>query len=379
MHPRRHDAGMPLRTRLALLSASLRLSAAQDVQLLPAGRFSGRDGRPGPGKHWVLDDATGARIAAQLTATSARVRFLFDIDHQTLRAEANGQPAPAAGWATRFEWRRGQGLYALNVTWTDQARAWIESGQYAYISPVITFDDAGRVTGVLMAAITNYPALLGMDPLGIELSARLSALSSTLPPHPQETPDMNLLEQLLLLLGLAAGTTEAAALSAVAALKAQAETPPAKPAPVSAAIAEALGVPASADEAAALSALAALKQPAGGDASVQVIAALQAQVAALSARAVEDEVSQLVARAIADRKLMPVQKQWATELGRKDIAGLKAFIASAPQILPGAGGQSRGVDPASGGVAALSASEQAVLVAMGVKAEDYLKTCAKPA
>ena len=207
---------MPSRLLIALLSASLSLTAAAVVQLLPAGEFAARDGRPGAGKSWTLSDAQGRQIAAALNAQSAQTRFLFDVDHQTIRAEANGQPAPAAGWATRFEWRPGQGLYALDATWTDQARGWIESGKYAYISPVITFDAAGAVTGVLMAAITNYPALLGMDAAVAQLNAQFLHTHH----QPPET-DMALLASLLAALGLPATTPETDAIAAVTALKAR--------------------------------------------------------------------------------------------------------------------------------------------------------------
>ena len=50
---------MPSRLLIALLSASLSLTAAAVVQLLPSGQFSARDGRPGPGKSWTLTDAQG--------------------------------------------------------------------------------------------------------------------------------------------------------------------------------------------------------------------------------------------------------------------------------------------------------------------------------
>ena len=360
---------MPSRLFIALLSASLSLTAAAVVQLLPAGEFAARDGRPGPGKSWALTDAQGRQIAATLNAQSAKTRFLFDIDHQTIRAEANGQPAPAAGWATRFEWRPGQGLYALDATWTDQARGWIESGQYAYISPVITFDDAGTVTGVLMAAITNYPAVLGMDPLSAELSTRLQA-QFHLDPHPTESR-MDL-AQLVALLGLATGSDAAAVLSAIAELKAKAEAPAPAAAPLSAAVATALGVAPTADEATALTAITTLKG--GSSSSTQVIAALQSQLAALTNKITGDEVESLVAQAVADCKLLPVQRQWATELGKKDMADLKAYLANAPKLLPGVGGQTGGADPSgAGSTAALSASAAEVLANMGVSAEAYAK------
>lgn len=360
---------MPSRLLIALLSASLSLTAAAVVQLLPAGQFAARDGRPGPGKSWTLTDAQGRQIASALNAQSAKTRFLFDIDHQTIRAEANGQPAPAAGWATRFEWRPGQGLYALDATWTDQARAWIESGQYAYISPVITFDDAGAVTGVLMAAITNYPALLGMDPLGAELSARLQAQFS--PDHNPTESRMDL-AQLVALLGLATGSDAAAVLSAITALKAKAEAPPAATAPLSAALATALGVAPTADEATALTAITALS---GAGSATQVIASLQGQLAALTNKINGDEVAALVAQAVADGKLLPVQRQWATELGGKNIADLKAYLANAPKLLPGVGGQTGGIDPSggAGGAAALNAAQTEVLANMGVSTDAYAK------
>lgn len=358
---------MPSRLLIALLSASLSLTAAAVVQLLPAGQFAARDGRPGPGKSWTLTDAQGRQIAAALNAQSAKTRFLFDVDHQTIRAEANGQPAPAAGWATRFEWRHGEGLYALDATWTDQARAWIESGQYAYISPVITFDDAGAVTGVLMAAITNYPALLGMDPLGAELSARLQAQFS--PDHNPTESRMDL-AQLVALLGLATGSDAAAVLSAITALKAKADAPAA--APLSAAVATALGVAPTADEATALTAITTLKG--GSNSSTQVIAALQSQLATLTNKLNVDEVEALVAQAVADCKLLPVQRNWATELGKKNLADLKAYLANAPKLLPGVGGQTAGIDPsANGGAVALNATQAEVLSNMGVSTDAYTK------
>lgn len=361
---------MPSRLLIALLSSSLSLTAAAVVQLLPAGQFAARDGRPGPGKSWTLTDAQGRQIAAALNAQSAKTRFLFDVDHQTIRAEANGQPAPAAGWATRFEWRPGQGLYALDATWTEQARAWIESGQYAYISPVITFDDAGAVTGVLMAAITNYPALLGMEPLGAELSARLQAQFSPDPNLPESRMD---LAQLVALLGLATGSDAAAVLSAITTLKAKADAAPVNAAPLSAAVATALGVAPTADEATALTAITALKG--GANSSTQVIAALQSQLAALTTKINTDEVAALVAQAMADGKLLPVQRQWATDLGNKNIADLKSYLANAPKLLPGVGGQTGGIDPSggAGGAAALNAAQAEVLSNMGVSADAYAK------
>jgi len=347
---------------MAVLAANLALSPSTDVQLVPAGAFSARDGRPGKGKSWTLSDAQGRAIAASLTAQAAKTAFVFDVDHQTLRAEQNGQPAPAAGWATQFEWRDGQGLYALNVRWTEQAKAWIEAGQYRYISPVITFSPSGEVTGVLMAAITNYPALLGMDALGQELAAQLAGQFNP-DPSPENTMD---LAELLALLGLPATATKAEALTALAALRQAGNAAPVLPA----ALCSALGLQAGADEVAVMAALNARLQT-NDQAGAQAVAALQGQLAALQAQINGQTVEALVAQGLESGQIAPALKDYCTELGRKDVALLQGFLAKAPKLPSGT--QTGGADPtaAAGGVAALTADTREVLRRMGVTPEAF--------
>lgn len=180
------------------------------------------------------------------------------------------------------------------------------------------------------------------------------------------------LAQLVALLGLATGSDAAAVLSAITALKAKAEAPPAATAPLSAAVATALGVAPTADEATALTAITTLKCGAGS--ATQVIAALQGQLAALTNKINGDELTSLVAQAVADHKLLPVQRKWATELGNKNIADLKSYLANAPKLLPGVGGQTAGIDPSgNGGAAALNAAQAEVLANMGVSTDAYAK------
>lgn len=360
----------PRRTAfIALLSAALALQAQAEVQLLPAGEFAARDGRPGPGKAWTISDADGQALAAQLTATAARSAFAIDFDHQTIRAEANGQPAPAAAFATRFEWRKGLGLFATDVAWTERAKAHIEQGEYRYISPVIRFDEkTGRVTGVLMAAITNVPAILGMAPIGEQLCAVLSA-QFTDPDKPPET-DMALLATLIAALGLNAQATEAEALSAVSALRVTAEAAGAKPA-VPQALSAALGLAAGADEAAALSAVTALK--AGDSGRLDAMATLQSQVTTLQSQLNERNVNEAVDSAIAAGKLLPAMRDWALTEGKKNFATLQAYIAAAPAMQLGtgqSGGEGRGSNE---GTAALSAQELDVCARMGLTAEQFKK------
>ena len=263
-----------MRLRQAVLSTSLKVTTTGVAQLLPAGDFSTRDGRPGPGRKWKLDDARGRIIAAALSAIAMTTPVVIDYEHQTLHKEANGKPAPAAGWIKGASWIDGEGLSAV-VDWTPRAKAAIDAGEYRYISPVIVFDEeTDEVKGVALAALTNFPAIVGMSPVVAALSTQFN----------QEEPDMALLASLIALLGLPADTTESAALSAITALKTKADKPPEKTV-LSAALTGALGLAAGADETAALTAITTLKTASStpDQVTLQTIQAMQGQIAALTA------------------------------------------------------------------------------------------------
>lgn len=345
---------MPSSNRLAatlLAEANGRAQAVDGAangvaQLLPAGEFSARDGRPGPGKTWKLDDAQGQALAERLAAVAAKTPIAIDYEHQSILAATNGQPAPTAGYMIDFEWRAGVGLFAT-VQWTERALAFIAAGEYRYISPVILFDKTtGQITGLHNAALVSTPALLGMDAVQAALAVALPAslyatLNNPLTTTTKES-DMDL-ASLVALLGLAAGASAADVTTAIQALITQAARPA-----VPAALAAQLGLQANADEAAALSALAKrLSTP--DQATLQQMTALQAQVAELRSAAADRVVSELVDGAIAAHKLTPAQRDWAVNLGKADLAQLNAFINTAPAI-PGLNGQTHGrTDPGASG------------------------------
>lgn len=367
------------RSVTALLSTALALAAGPDVQILPAGEFAGRDGRPGDGKTWKLNDAQGAALAARLNERhgAGQAKFNFDYQHQTILTATNGQPAPASGWAQRFEWRPGQGLYALSAEWTARAKQMIDAGEYCYISPVIKFDQAsGVVTDVLNAALTNYPNLMQLEQLaGTGTVTQLQALNAQI--FSTETSDMTLLAALVASLGLAANTTETQAVDAVKALKVKADAPPQKVTALSAELATALGVASPDDQAAALTAVNAMKAKtataAGSDTTVATIAALQGEIAALTAKITSGEVGGIVDQALKDGKLLPAQKDWALNLGKTNLAQLSAFIKDAPVVAAGLGTtQTNGKDPGQGGGAgATTADELAICSAMGLSPEEF--------
>jgi phage I-like protein len=365
-------------TAVALLTAALALQAAAEVQLLPAGEFTGRDGRPGKGLTWKLADDKGRALAAKLNARHATVHFNLDYEHQAMLTETNGQPAPASGWGSKFEWRDGQGLFVLDMQWTAKAGQMIEDKEYKYLSPVIVYDKrTGEITDVINAALTNIPNL-DINPVAQERIERLNANFS-----PTEIDSMNaILKALLIGLGLPAtdATTEAQATAALTSLQtARSDLT---------ALLKSLGVVETTDAATATTAIATLKakaDKAGGAAtdpdptkwvSLDNFNTLSAEVAALRASGVHREVDELVAQATADGKCAGVVADVWRDVGKKDIAQLRALIEKTPAN-PALAGQ-RQTDknkPAGGdGGDTLSVDEIAVCSATGITREDFLKT-----
>lgn len=118
------------------------------VHLIPAGVFSGRDGR-GP---YHLD------AAAVLAAFAAHGADLpIDYEHQSLSAADKAGPVPAAGWITALEMRE-DGLWA-RVAWTPQAAELLAGRQYRYLSPVFMHRKDGTVVELLGAGLTHTPNL----------------------------------------------------------------------------------------------------------------------------------------------------------------------------------------------------------------------------
>lgn len=292
------DSSNRRRSRL-LFACTVSLTAADEIQLLPAGEFAARDGRPGKGRTWRIDAAIAAALIA--LASARTTPFVIDYEHQTLQAAGNGQPAPAAGWFTKLEWRDGRGLYATDVQWTERAKAMIDAGEYRFLSPVFRADDtSGSVLELAMAALTNYPALDGMDAI---------AARHSLPDQPPETLVNETLKNLLAALGLPETTDEAEALTAVTSLKAAADSAQAE--------------------------LVALKTAAPDPAKfvpIDAMKALQTEVAALTTQIIGREIDGLVGGAIGAGKLLPAQEKWARDLGAKDLAALKGYLDTAQPI-----------------------------------------------
>ncbi len=315
-----------MKTRIAALTTALSGDNTNEIQLFPAGTFRAEDGRPSDVAHWVMNAVIAVALSAQITGQ--RTPLVIDYEHQTLRSAKNGQPAPAAGWFKQLEWREGDGLYATGVEWTEKAAAAITAREYRFISPVFLYDDQGQVTQLLHAALTNTPALDGMNEVLIAASRHFAALTTTPEEH---TVDDELISELLSnlrwMLNLPAtataedikaelqkaidiisggkGTTVAAGQSLTDLLKNQTQQ------------------------------IADLSSKAFDPAKyvpVEGYLELQAKLNAERQHSQEHQVDALVQAALSDGRLMPAMETWAKELGRSNFAALSQHLEAAVPV-----------------------------------------------
>lgn len=184
---------------IGMAACSFEIDLAQPwQQILPGQDFSAYDGRPHevPGNKWRINDETGPLLAAKLNARPQKTKkLLVDYEHQTLLAKESGREAPASAWGEQFEWRNGEGLFA-KLSFTPKAQELVKNNEYAFYSPVVIYDKkTGDVVDLHSAALTNDPAIQGMD--------EAAALSHQLPkPQPEDMPMNPALLVLLKLAGL---------------------------------------------------------------------------------------------------------------------------------------------------------------------------------
>ena len=369
-------------TRTAPLSAvavaacafSALVSDAQDagngrvlMQITPAQDFLPSDGREMDVPAWRINEAIAGRVIAAYNPAQPPV---IDYEHQTLHKEANGQPAPAAGWIHGLRWLDGKGLYA-EAELTQRARELVAAGEYRYFSPVFEYaKSTGDVVRVLMGALTNHPAIHGMDAINL-MAAATARFGANPHPNPPETT-VTLLEKLLAAIGLPANTTEDAAIAACTSIKSQADAARAALKLDGAATAETVTAACTSLRTAAASAT---PDPAKY-VPVAVVEELKTSVAALTAQVGERQVEDLIAPALKDGRLLPAQEAWARDLGKTNVAALTAYLKTAQPIAALTGTQTGGKPPAGEpdkDAHGLTKDELAVAAACGLTPEAYAK------
>lgn len=337
-----------------------------ELQLTPAGDFRPADGRKMAVDHWHIDAAVAQRVIARFRAQSTPP--VVDYEHQTLYVEANGQPAPAAGWIRDLVWKEGVGLFAL-VEPTARARQYIAGKEYLYVSPVFAYDaETGDVLAIQMAAFTNNPALHGMASMELRAAAVFgSRISSTHEDHPMN----KLLLAVLTALSLSQDTTED---QAVAALTQHFATDPL------ADMRQALGVDKDAKPDAVVTACKAIKTKADAArpdpekyVAVATFETVKQELAVLKGKVQGDEVAKLVEKGLTEGRLLPAQKDWAIELGQSNLAALTSYLKATAPIAALSGSQTGGQPPekTAANPAGLTTDELAVCKATGIEPKDF--------
>lgn len=339
------------------------------VQLLPDGTFAAKDGRPldVESGQWLMDAIAFASL--QANAQSRDNDFHFDYEHQTLNADENGKPAPAAGWFKQLEYVPGEGVFALDVDWTAPAAQYIANKEYRYTSAVFAYDRlTGRPTRLLHVALTNDPALDGMKAIA---ALKAGQRQPNLLTNPVEgTQPMN--KALALLLGFV-GIDEPGDLNDPAVLKAATD----KAETAIAALktkAERVGTLETELNTAKETVTALKAKGEGVDLSLFVPkATYDAQVtayAALKAGNDKDTVEQLL-KDNAD-KVFESETDYLTSFGEQQgVAALKAMLEARPSIAALKTTQTQGKDKPDGHKGELTVEELAVCKNMGLTVDEF--------
>lgn len=359
-----------MKTRLSIAVAAcsfdLPKTIADDrliwLQATPAGAFAPSDGRAMDVPAWRIDAAVASNVISRFRAR--KTPPVVDYEHQTLHKEVNGQPAPAAGWMRDMEWREGAGLFVL-VELTARAASYVSSGEYLFFSPVFLFHPkTGEVLDVQMGALTNFPAIDGMEALSLRAAA--SAMFG-IDQNDEDTEMNELLKALRIVLGLPEAATEQEAVTALSAHLS--------------ALRKVLGVDESATGETMLAACTGLKAKAAATAApdpakfiaITAFDELKGQVAALSAQLTErdaKDVDALIAGALADGRLIPSQEAWARDLAKNNRVALSAYLETAAPLAALRGSQTQGKAPADEKTG-LTADELAVCSRMGLSVDQF--------
>ena len=340
--------------KLTVAACSFEIDKAKygRIQLLPYGKFRATDGRPTDVEAWYVTDTNGADVVA--LANNQRNPLPIDYEHQILHSQQNGKEAPSAGWM-EYLYFNPQGIFA-DVRWTDKAAEYIKNGEYRYISAVFAYDTNGYVRKIFHAALTNNPALDGMDEVMVAASVQLLN-------QQKEKPEMDkkLVEALCALFALKADASEAEITEKVTALSAAKGDSQVAVLDVYAKLAE------KEQSVAALTAQVGKPDPAKF-VPVEQVVALQADFNALKTSVEADKKEALIKTALSQGKLAPALKDWAQSLS---VEALSAYLEKAPAMAALSGEPQAKGDPEQK-VAALSAGEQAAARALGMTEAEFM-------
>jgi phage I-like protein len=144
------------RASIALQFTSRTEAGADWIHLLPAGVIRTNDGR---GPYRIAD----AKELIDASLLQAGGKLAIDENHAIDLAAPKGGPSPAVGWIVALQ-TRADGVWG-HVEWNDAGKQLIATKAYRGISPVFVHNQAGTISRLLRASLTNSPNLRDLTAL----------------------------------------------------------------------------------------------------------------------------------------------------------------------------------------------------------------------
>lgn len=105
-------------------------------------------------EHLTMNRKIAERIIARFHERG--IKLVIDYRHSTEKEDGK---ALAAGWAADLEYVKGEGLWATNIEWTEDAKREILANQVRYWSPAFAVERSSQeIVEVTSVALTNTPA-----------------------------------------------------------------------------------------------------------------------------------------------------------------------------------------------------------------------------
>ncbi|WP_323780134.1 phage protease [Thalassovita sp.] len=280
-------------------------------------------------------------------------RLPIDENHATDLAAPKGHPSPARGWIVEMQ-AREDGIWG-RVEWSKDGAALVSGRAYRALSPVITHDKSKRIGRILRASLVNVPNLRGLVALN----------------HQEQEPEMDFLQRMAELLGLAKDASEEDVTTALQSRLGGNDGETALQSQMGE-IAVALGLTTEADHTAILNAA----QTSGGE-DGETIVALQAELKDLATElngiklgGARDKATAFVDKAIADRRVgvVPLRDKYIA-MHMKDATGTEELINAFPRL----DNSHTALEPPTpkDGEVALNAEQRQAAVLLGIPEKDY--------
>lgn len=291
-----------------ILACSQELGQGEDsldeIKILPLGLVKSQKGK-------FFVDKEGYNLMKK-TFVERGIDVVVDYEHQTL----GDIQAPAGGWIKDLFLK--EDAIVAQVEWTQKAKEYIANKEYRYLSPVVQVRKKDRkAISLHSVALTNTPAIDCMYTIKNSLDI-------------EGIEEMELLEQLITLLGLAEGATEEEVLSKLKELKTAGEGTENKKETTTVVankeVLEVLGLKTNAKQEDVINVIMQLKNPASNKVVKELIA-FKEQYA-------KKEAEEKVLVAMKEGKLTKVQEEWAMQYALSAPKGFDDYIKNAPVIVP---------------------------------------------